>query len=318
MDRENLLMVADSEHDANMLYAVGMFVPDPFIYLRLNGKCHIVMNDLEINRARKQARHCRVLSLTRYERKLLREGSRTVKLMQVVHRILRERRLKKVYVPATFPHGLARQLRRFKIKVRVKEEPFFQDREIKTAEEIKKISAALMMAEVGLSEGIQALKSAKIGKDGRLLYHQVPLTAEKLRSIIEIAIIQAGGLTSHTIVACGNQSCDPHEQGHGLLRANRPIILDIFPRSQKTGYFGDITRTVVRGRASELVRKLYHTVARAQELGFSKMLHNVAGAKIHQEVQHFFEQAGYKTGRPSGRMAGFCHGTGRGLGLGYS
>ena len=62
---ENLLMVADSEHDANMLYAVGMFVPDPFIYLRLNGKCHIVMNDLEINRARKQARHCRVLSLTR-------------------------------------------------------------------------------------------------------------------------------------------------------------------------------------------------------------------------------------------------------------
>ena len=315
MDRENLLMVADSEHDANMLYAVGMFVPDPFIYLRLNGKCHIVMNDLEINRARKQARHCRVLSLNRYERKLLREGSRTVKLMQVVHRILRERRLKKVYVPATFPHGLARQLRSFKIKVRVKEEPFFQDREIKTAEEIKKISAALMMAEVGLSEGIQALKSAKIGKDGRLLYHQVPLTAEKLRSIIEIAIIQAGGLTSHTIVACGNQSCDPHEQGHGLLRANRPIILDIFPRSQKTGYFGDITRTVVRGRASELVRKLYHTVARAQELGFSKMLHNVAGAKIHQEVQHFFEQAGYKTGRPDGRMAGFCHGTGRGLGL---
>ena len=34
---ENLLMVADSEHDANMLYAVGMFVPDPFIYLRLRG-----------------------------------------------------------------------------------------------------------------------------------------------------------------------------------------------------------------------------------------------------------------------------------------
>ena len=31
---ENLLMVADSEHDSNMLYAVGMFVPDPFIYLR--------------------------------------------------------------------------------------------------------------------------------------------------------------------------------------------------------------------------------------------------------------------------------------------
>ena len=45
MSRENLLIVADSERDANMLYAVGMFVPDPFIYLRLHGKCHVVMSD---------------------------------------------------------------------------------------------------------------------------------------------------------------------------------------------------------------------------------------------------------------------------------
>ena len=37
MGRESLLMVADTEHDANMLYALGVFVPDPFIYLRVNG-----------------------------------------------------------------------------------------------------------------------------------------------------------------------------------------------------------------------------------------------------------------------------------------
>src|SRR6266446_6788027 len=94
MKRENLLMVADSEHDANMLYAVRMFVPDPFVYLRLDGKCHVVMNDLEIDRARKQARHCRVLSLSRYEKMLRREGHSSVNLVLVVHRILRERRIK--------------------------------------------------------------------------------------------------------------------------------------------------------------------------------------------------------------------------------
>ena len=54
-------MVADSEHDANMLYAVGMFVPDPFIYLRLRGRDYIVMSDLEIDRARQAAPHCRAL-----------------------------------------------------------------------------------------------------------------------------------------------------------------------------------------------------------------------------------------------------------------
>src|SRR2546427_450359 len=118
MNRENLLIVADSEHDANMLYAVRMFVPDPFIYLRIRGKC-------------------------------------------------------------------------------------------KNAEEVKKISAALIMAEVGLAEGIQALKVSKVGRNRRLLYHDAPLTSEKLRSIIGTAILQAGGLASRTIVAGGKQGCDP-------------------------------------------------------------------------------------------------------------
>ena len=64
MSRQNLLICAESEHDANMLYAVRMFVPDPFIYLRIRGKCHIVVSDLEIDRSREQARHCRIHSLS--------------------------------------------------------------------------------------------------------------------------------------------------------------------------------------------------------------------------------------------------------------
>lgn len=316
MSRETLLIVADSERDANMLYAVGMFVPDPFIYLRLRGKCHVVMSDLEIDRARKQAPHCRAISLTRYTQRLEREGIRNpIGLAKVISVILRERRLKKVLVPSTFPCGLALELRRLGVRVAVKRGSFYPERERKAADEVKKISAALMMAEVGLAEGIQALKNAKIGRNRRLVYHSVPLTAEKLRAIIDTAIVQAGGLACHTIVACGKQACDPHEPGHGLLRANEPIILDVFPRSQKTGYFGDITRTVVRGRPSEGVRKLYHAVAQAQDLGFEQLRPNVRAIEIHQAVQEFFVEQGYKTGKRNGRMQGFFHGTGHGLGL---
>src|SRR5262245_2085304 len=135
MKRDNLLIVADSEHDANMLYAVGMFVPDPFIYLRINGKCHIVMSDLEIDRARKQAPHCRVLSLSHYRQKLIRQGVKSPGYAAIIRHILNEKRLKKVFVPRNFPHGLARELRRLKVKVRVKEKHFFPEREFKTAEE---------------------------------------------------------------------------------------------------------------------------------------------------------------------------------------
>jgi Xaa-Pro aminopeptidase len=315
MSRENLLMVADSEHDANMLYAVRLFVPDPFIYLRLRGKPFIVLSDLEIDRARAQAGHCRVLSLSRCQKKVRAGGVKQPTLAHVIRSVLRIRRTKKVLVPYDFPIGLARDLRRLKIKVKVKEGAFFPDRQFKNAEEIKKISAALMMAEVGLAEGIHALKSAKIARNRRLIYHNVALTAEKLRGIIDTAIVQAGGLPAHTIVAGGRQGCDPHERGHGLLRAHEPIILDVFPRSQKTGYFGDITRTIVRGRASEGVRKLYHTVERAQEVAFDELRKEARGADIHQKVQEFFGREGYKTGKRGGRMEGFFHGTGHGVGL---
>jgi Xaa-Pro aminopeptidase len=91
--------------------------------------------------------------------------------------------------------------------------------------------------------------------------------------------------------------------------------MDVFPRSQKTGYFGDITRTVVRGRASEAIRRLYDTVERAQEIAFGKIHCQVRGADIHRAVQSFFESEGYKTGKKNGRMQGFFHGTGHGVGM---
>jgi Xaa-Pro aminopeptidase len=315
MEGRNLLLVADSERDANMLYAVGVFVPDPFIFLRLDGKGHMVMSDLEVDRARVEAPHCRVHSLSRCLKKLRDGGVKQPGFAHVIRLLLKARRLRKIFVPSNFPLGLARELAKLKVKVKVKPGVFLPERECKTAEEVKKISAALMMAEVGLAEGILALKNAKIGKHRRLLYRSVPLTSEKLRAIIDTAILQAGGLAAHTIVAGGRQACDPHERGHGLLRADEPIILDVFPRSQKTGYFGDITRTVVRGRASEALRKAYHTVERAQEVAFAHAREQTPGKEVHGKVQEFFAREGYKTGRRHGRLEGFFHGTGHGLGL---
>jgi Xaa-Pro aminopeptidase len=315
MSRDNLLIVADSERDADMLFAVGMFVPEPFVYLRLRGRCYIVINDSQLDRARKGARHCRVISLNSHADKLRKAGMRMPGTPDIIASVLREHRIKKVTVPASFPHGLARDLREQKIKLKIPKGSLFPNREKKTAAEVKKISAALLMAEVGLSEGIQALKCAKVAKDGRLLYHNVPLTSEKLRSIIDVSMIQAGAFVTRTIVAGGRQGSDLHEPGHGPLRANQTIIIDVLPRSQKTGYFGDITRTVVKGRASEAVRKLFFTVRRGQELALSELCDGQPGEQVHRSVEQFFRAQGYRTSKHNGRMEGFIHGTGHGVGL---
>jgi Xaa-Pro aminopeptidase len=312
---ENLLLVADSERDANMLYAVGMFVPDPFIYLRLRDREMMVMSDLEIDRARTQAPHCRVVSLTQRQQRLRKRGVASPGLAHVIQDLLRERGVRQVGVPHDFPHGLALELERLRVRVKVGRNGVFPQRQFKSAAEVKKISAALAMAEVGMAEAMQVLRRTRIGRNRRLLHNSAPLTSERLRAVIDTAITQAGGLASHTIVAGGLQACDPHEKGHGPLRAHEPIILDIFPRSQMTGYFGDITRTVVRGRATEAARRLYATVQRGQELAFGTIRPGVPARDVHAAVLDYFRQEGFKSGKQDGRMRGFFHGTGHGLGL---
>jgi Xaa-Pro aminopeptidase len=236
-------------------------------------------------------------------------------MTDVIRLFLKQQGVKKACIPEQFPAGLAARLKRRKVKLKIHDGPVFPERAVKCVEEVKRISGALTMAEVGLAEAIQALKSAKIGRNRRLFYRGAPLTSEKLRAIIDTAILQAGGLPRHTIVAGGRQGCDPHEIGYGPLHAHEAIVIDVFPRSQKTGYYGDLTRTVVKGRASEPLRRLYHTVARGQEIGFHLLMDKAVASEVHRSVQRFFEEEGYRTGRRRSRMEGFFHGTGHGVGL---
>ncbi len=315
MKSETLLMFADSESDANMLYATGLFVPDPFVYLDFGRRPTLVMSDLEVDRARAQAPDCDILSLSEIQQQLRANGVKFPRSAEVIRELLRGKKIRHVTVPENFPLGLARDLEKLGVGVKPRAGTFFAEREIKSAAEVKKISAALMMAEVGMAEAMQVLRLSKIGAGRRLNYRNAPLTAERLRGVIDTAILHAGGLAANTIVAGGRQGCDPHERGFGPLRAHEPIIIDIFPHSQATGYFGDITRTVVRGRASEAVQKIYETVKHGQKIAFTKVRAGASTSAVHRAVQIYFEQQGFATGKHNGRMQGFFHGTGHGLGL---
>jgi Xaa-Pro aminopeptidase len=300
------VMVADSESDADMLYAVGIFVPDPFIYFEIAGQKHIVVSDLEIDRAKAQATVHRVHSLSRYSKRF---GVR--KLEELLPRILREHRVHAVEVPMHFPVGFAKRLH----GVRVKPDPFIPARAVKSAAEVAKLTNALRLAEAGMLAGISAIKASRIGRDGCLYWRKQRLTSEHVQGFINATIAGLGGIAAHTIVAGGSHGCDPHESGHGPLRAHQPIIVDIFPRDTETGYWGDITRTVVRGRASEKVKAMYAAVGEAQQLVFAGLRDGAQGRELHAAVGELFTQRGFWTGRRHGRMQGFFHGTGHGLGL---
>jgi len=81
------------------------------------------------------------------------------------------------------------------------------------------------------------------------------------------------------------------------------------------GYFGDLTRTVVRGRAPEALGKLRATVLAAQKMVLRAMKPGADGAALHRQVTDYFTAQGYPTRRERGRWVGFFHGTGHSLGL---
>ncbi|HEY6367904.1 MAG TPA: Xaa-Pro peptidase family protein [Candidatus Binatia bacterium] len=310
-----ILLVAASEGDSNMLYAAGFFVPDPFIFFQHKNISYVVMSDLEIDRAKKQSRADRVLSLSEYQKKLRKMGKANPALIDVLDLLFRERGIRSLIVPANFSVLLADQLRAKGFTVQIKRDPFFAERETKTVGEVRHIIESLRVAKLGLEAGIRALNRTKIGRDGYLYLNGSRLTSETLKTAVNTTIMAQGWLPSHTIISSGNQCVDPHHEGTGPIKAHTSIIFDIFPRSQKNGYFGDLSRTVVRGRASEKLKKIYATVQEGQQIGFDMIRDGVNGRDVHQKILARFEAQGFPTGRIKGRMQGFFHGTGHGLGL---
>ena len=307
------LIIASSQHDADMLYATGFFVPDPFIFLQQGTRSTVVLSDLEVDRGRKEAQVDEVVALSEISKKIP-KGKEAGFVEQIVA-FLRSRKVRRAAVPGSFPLGLATSLAPAGIRLVPQPGLFWPERELKNAAELKLIRQAITITETGMARGVEVLRAAKIGAKNVLQWGGKPLTSEILRAEIDSAILRAGGLPANTIVAGGEQACDPHERGHGPLRGHELLILDIFPRAAQSGYFGDLTRTVVRGKANDAQRKVWETCLAGQKKALREMKPRQSGKAVQDGVREFFKTSGYPTEQRHGRWSGFFHGLGHGLGL---
>jgi Xaa-Pro aminopeptidase len=234
--------------------------------------------------------------------------------VEVVHILLREAGITQILVPANFPFGHAVKFQSLGYQLHPKRDPFYEQRVVKTAEEVRYIEAAQRATEQAVAAAHDMLRQASINKD-QLWFDGMPLTSERVKKLINVTLMECDCVAQHTIVAGGEQACDPHNEGSGPLPAHRSIIFDVFPRSATNRYFADMSRTVVRGTPSPELKRLYQTVLDAQEEAITKVKDGADGKRIHQGICTRFEKAGYKTGLVNGRMQGYFHGTGHGVGL---
>jgi len=299
-----------------MFYATRFRAPDPFVYLEHRGKKFLLLSDLEIDRGRREAKVDAVFSSSELQDQLKQRLKRTPNSEEVIAFFIKQQGVRSVLVPRDFPLGMAHDLKKADVIITPVKADFFAERAIKTAQEVAALRSALKITEIGLARAHEILKSSSIKKNRRLEWAHQPLTSELMRCEIESAILRAGGIPAgDSIISGGQQACDPHERGHGPLHANELIVIDLFPRDQKSGYYGDLTRTVVRGKASEGQRQLWETALQGQEQVLEKLKPGVSGKKIHTALENFFSEQGYPKEKKNGRWSGFFHGTGHSLGL---
>ncbi|HEV2172046.1 MAG TPA: aminopeptidase P family protein, partial [Nitrospira sp.] len=123
-----VVFIAASELDSNLYYATKFIAPDPFIYLEIKGERIVVMNDLEMDRAKSQAAVDRVLSYSDIERRARDHGVAAPGSVDIVHVVLREAKIKQVLVPANFPFSHAARLQELGYQVHAKPDPFYEQR----------------------------------------------------------------------------------------------------------------------------------------------------------------------------------------------
>lgn len=301
------MLLYSNSLNANMYYLTGFLAPDPFIFLkRVDEDPLIVVSQMELERAKKESHVKNVRSYLEYDYVRIVRSATDAKVggMKFVASVAKKELTanKSIYVPPNFPIMLADVLRTAGLKVKPTFDVVEKARETKERDELEAIASVQNTVEKATSEAVELISSADAAPDGRLLSRnrgkKEPLTAGRVRAVFDHTFTDNGCVAEEeTIVACGPRSAVPHYAGDAedVLKANQPIILDVFPRSVRKRYVSDMTRTVVKGRASKQVKKMFETVLETRNAAMDKIKAGVLGSQMQELCYDMFEKAGYET-----------------------
>lgn len=309
------LIYDNSIQNSDLYYITNFKSEDPFFYIITKKEIDIILiSDMEKNRVLKESNVTNILTYSDFTIK--KNINRDDFIIDILHQIFYKYNIYNIGIPKNFPSILYFLLtKKNKYKYSIIKSPIKKEREIKNKEEIKYIKQSVNAAEFAMKTTIEKLKKLSI-KDN-LLYDKKnrAITGEDIRKYIDQILIKKSCYSFSTIVSCGVDTENPHGTTNSVLKPNEPIIIDIFPRSIKTLYYGDMTRTVVRGNASEKLKDIYNTVKEAQEEGIKMIKPNITCIDIHNKVCDIIERKGYHTIRNCNENIGFNHSTGHGVGL---
>ena len=307
------LMLAASEVDSDMLYASGFRAPDPFIWFECgDGQQGIVLSTLEYGRGLNEARKdVKVLRSDAF----FAENDHDRSMEKLLPALARKFNIGHFETPRNFPLYYADVLRGEGVEVRACSSAFFAKRRYKSQLEVDYITEGLRAAEAAEERVVEILSEADISPDHTLIWRNEALTSEILRYEIDLVFMKHGVRADSTIVACGRHGAEPHNNGSGIIFAHLPIVVDIFPRVSATGYWGDVTRTYVKGIVPNIVRRAYEAVKEARDEAKKMIAPGVRACDVHYRARDIMLEHGFENGADENGDYGFIHGLGHGVGL---
>lgn len=314
-NKVDAFIMFDTSDNKNQLYLTDFKCYDNFLFLRTSDKkSKLLVPTLEKQRAEKESLVDYICPTSKYEEKDVR-GNLNLEL-DVVVSFLKDNNINSIALTKNVSYFVYNRLKK-DFSVEVFDNPVMDSRKIKDARELDNLKEVQSITQNALEYAKSILKESEIGDDNSLIYNNSLLTSDLLRKKIEKYFIENNCLLKESIIVSGSEGSDPHNYGSGSLRASEPILIDIFPEHRDTKYWGDMTRTFLKGHTPMEVRNMYKATRSAFETALDVLDTNeeVTCGEIHNSVCDIYSNNNYNTIKDGDIEEGFIHSTGHGIGL---
>lgn len=294
----DFLFYGDTATSAAMRHELPIPILDPFLLGIVGGRMHVMASPLEAERIAEAApdavRHD-LAALSLYE--LLESGVDPHELdLELASRAAAAMGVREAVADPDMPVLVADRLRADGILLYPDPGAIAARRRVKSAAELVGIRRAQAAAEAGMRAAADLLRQAAPDGD-RLVVAGEPLTAEALRGALREACQRHGAPAPPDVIVASAWQGYGHEPGFGLLPANLPIQVDVWPCDEASGCWADMTRTFVVGEASEAVRAQETLVRQALESARAAVRPGVTGRELYDLTCDLFEASGFRTQR---------------------
>ena len=309
----------------NVRHRIQFSVGDAVFYISLPQEggerlSILLVRDIEMDRARKLAHAGEIGCAADYEPEGGLSGDRDTALAQAGAECLRRNGIDRVRTDGSLPMIFTAHLRESGIDVEYDPQLAVLDRRTKSEEELAHLCEAQAVTEEAMEFACRTICAATPDAEGILRDGDTVLTSELMRQRITSFLITKNCSNHHdSIVVTVPHVADCHHHGTGPLHTGLPVIVDIFPRVNATGYWGDCTRTAVNGESSPEIVQMHAAVVKAKADAIAALRVGATGDAVHQATVASITGSGYVMGLPpesaAAEFTSMRHGTGHGIGL---